>query len=593
MSLCFNCQLLEKSFGPQRLFKGLSLSLFSGDRVGLIGPNGAGKSTLLKILAGLEHPDAGTLFIRKGLRVGYVPQLVEFADESPLAILIQSLKDSGLPESEKKRIAQTWLSKLGFERETPSVALLSGGWQKRLSIAEALLQAPDILLLDEPTNHLDLEGVIWLEKFLMREGRTFIMVSHDRSILENLTNRIVEINPLYPQGLFAVEGSYHTFLEKKAQLVAGQQEQERSVAGQVRKETDWVRRSPKARTTKSQSRVDAAQELFQKHDELQKRNTRKKAAIQFEASERQTHQLVTVKSLQMEIGGKRLFKNLDITLSRGMRLGLMGPNGSGKTTFLKLLAGEMTPTQGTIKRADDLKIVYFDQHRDRLSLDLSLKEALAPTGDYVYFQGKPIHVNGWCKRFLFSPELLGTPLKKLSGGERARLSIARLMLQPADLLLLDEPTNDLDIETLQTLEETLMQFPGAVVLITHDRVMLDQLCNVFLAFGDPGHVGQYAEYAQWESAQKSTSKAQEVKRIEKELPPSKNTSGLDYKEKKEYERIEKTLIEREQRLSELSATLEQLADQPKKLQEVCEQIATIKEEIDELYHRWEELAKRF
>lgn len=593
MSLFLSCQALEKSFGSQKLFRDLSLSVFSGDRIGLIGPNGAGKSTLLKMIAGIETSDSGQLSMRRELCIGYVPQTSEFPDRSSLEILVDELRGEPLSDEEKRRHAKTWLSKLGFQDIEASAGRLSGGWKKRLSIAQALLHNPQMLLLDEPTNHLDLEGILWLEKFLLRELTTFIIVSHDRYFLQNLTNRIIEINPLYPKGLLSIEGSYSNFLEKRELFIEGQLEQERSIAGKARRETDWIRRSPKARTTKSQSRIDAAHEIFREHEDLKKRNTQKSADIRFEASERQTHQLVVIKSLRAEIEGKLLFKDLNLTLSPGTRLGLMGPNGSGKTTFLKLLAGEMTPTQGTIKQANDLKIVYFDQHRDKLSLDLTLREALSPQGDYVYFQGRPIHVNGWCKRFLFSPDFLGMPLKKLSGGERARLAIARLMLQPADLLLLDEPTNDLDIETLETLEETLMDFPGAVVLITHDRCMLDRLCNVFLALGDPDKIGLYADYAQWEATQSKKPAPDKVKKEEKEKSSPNKEKTLSYREKKECEQLEKMISEKEKEMEILNTSLaeEEVAKNSQKLQEICQKIAEIEKVINTLYDRLFELDK--
>jgi ABC transport system ATP-binding/permease protein len=592
MSLLLNCQSLEKSFGSQELFQDLSLSVFLGDRIGLIGPNGAGKSTLLKILSGREPSDAGNISIKKDLRIGYVPQMSDVEDASPLEILLATFREEdSLPDYERRYLAETWLSKLGFPESESSAALLSGGWKKRLLIAKALLHEPDVVFFDEPTNHLDLEGIIWLETFLLRELKTFVIVSHDRYFLENVTNKTMEINRLYPKGILSIEGSYNHFLESKAQFIEGQLEQERSIAGKVRRETDWVRRSPKARTTKSQSRLDAADEIFKEHKELQRRNTQKTADIRFESSERQTQQLVVMKNLRMEIGGKLLFKNLDMTIAPGTRLGLMGPNGSGKTTFLKLLAGELSPTQGTLKEAQDLKIVYFDQHRDKLSLDITLREALSPDGDHVYFQGRPIHVNGWCKKFLFSPDYLGMPIKKLSGGERARIAIARLMLKPADLLLLDEPTNDLDIETLETLEETLREFPGAVVLITHDRCMLDRLCNVFLALGDPEEVKSYAEYSQWEAAQSKKPVSQENKKIEKESSTPNKKSGPSYKEKKEAEQIEKTIYKEEKELEELKSklTLDSIIKDPKKLEDICKKIAVIEDKITALYSRWSEI----
>lgn len=574
---------MDKSFGSQRLFQGLSLSIFAGDRLGLIGPNGAGKSTLLKILAGCELPDAGTLAPRKDLRIGYVTQSNDFPDLTPLEILLERLEsESSIPDYQKVNLAETWLSKLGFEGKEGSAKLLSGGWKKRLAIALELLTQPDLLLLDEPTNHLDLEGVLWLEKFLLREVPTFILVSHDRYFLENLTNRITEINTIYPEGLISIEGSYNNFLEKKRLFIDGQYQQERSLATKVRRETDWLRESPKARTTKAQSRIDKAHEILAEHADIKKRNTERKASIQFEASERQTRQLLVAKSVKFSFEHRSLFQNLDLTLSPGTRLGLIGSNGSGKTTFLRLLAGELNPTTGTIKKADPLKIVYFDQHRMQLPLHLTLREALAPDGDYVFFRGNPIHVNGWCKRFLFSPDSLGMPLSTLSGGERARIAIAHLMLQPADLLLLDEPANDLDIATLQTLEENLVDFPGALVLITHDRCMLEKICNSFLAFGTSEQTEMFASLSQWEAAQKKTQKPkkQEVTPKEKVLPQ---------KDKRERERIEKLIAQKEKELSELNNLLTNPEHSPTQLQEICEQIADVQKIIDENYFRWMDL----
>jgi len=596
MSLLISCQAVSKSFGSRILFEDLSLSIFSGDRIGVIGPNGAGKSTFMKILAGKEKIDAGSYTAKKDLKVGYVAQKNEFERKLPEEILVEAISESfHLQDYEKHLKAQIWLSKLGFEKQAEIVASdLSGGWKKRLAIAVSLINEPDVLLLDEPTNHLDLEGILWLEKFLMKEASTFLMISHDRYVLEHLTNKMVEINPLYPKGLFAVSDSYFRFLEKKELFIEGQLEQERSIAGKAKRELDWVRTSPKARTTKSQARLDAAEEIFKKHQDLKKRNTQKKASIEFEASERQTRQLVVMKSLKMELGGRVLFKDLNLTLSPGVRLGLMGPNGSGKTTLLKIIAKELTPSQGTIKFADDLKIVYFDQHRNKLAGNTTLKEALAPNGDHVYYQGRPIHVSGWCKRFLFSPDLLDMPIEKLSGGERARIAIARLMLEPADVLLLDEPTNDLDITTLETLEETLSEFVGAVVLITHDRCMLDRLCNLFLGLGEENHVDTFAEYAQWEEASVKRALEKKQKKEEKIVSTAdlaKKNKTLSYKDKRELEMIEKKMEELEASILKSNQLLSEPStlENPALLTKICKEIDLLQHELDTLYERWAEL----
>jgi len=584
MTLLLSCQSLEKSFGSRSLFKNLNLNIFSKDRMGLVGPNGAGKTTLLKIIAGEEKTDEGILSPRKGLKIGYLPQSCEFPEITPQEALLQAMGTLDIPSYEKENLAKIWLSKLGFTGKEPLASNLSGGWKKRLGLAKELLSSPDLLLLDEPTNHLDLEGIIWLEQFLMKEAPAYLLVSHDRYFLQNTTNKIVEIDSSYPTGLFSVEGTYAQFLEKKEHFLEGQIQQEKSMATKARRETEWLRQGVKARTTKSQARIDEAHEIQKEHSALQNRNRQRKADIDFSASERETTKLITVKNLSKKMGEKTLFRQLDLTLSPGSRIGLMGPNGSGKTTLLKLLANEISPDQGTIKPADELQIVYFDQHRTKLSLDLTLREALSPNGDYVLFRGRPIHVNGWCKRFLFSPDILDLKLSKLSGGERARISIAHLMLQPADVLLLDEPTNDLDIPTLETLEESLLDFPGAVVLITHDRCMLDRICNSLLALGDTEIPAFYADFSQWEKSQKSQPASEK-----NEKQP--NSTKSSYTTKKEIEQIERKITKSEEEIKKLNLLLESpdVVLQSEKLSVICKQIQVIELQIEQLYIQWETL----
>ena len=593
MSLFLNCQNLGKSFGSRLLFEGLSLSIFSGDRVGLIGPNGSGKTTLLKMLAGKESPDEGTISAKRDLRIGYVPQTCTFLDLKPEEVLMKAFPfEDERPDYERELLVKTWLTKLGFTGKEPSADRLSGGWKKRLSVAKELLLSPDLLLLDEPTNHLDLEGILWLEKFLMREAPSFLLVSHDRYFLQNMVNRTIEINPVYPHGLFSIEGSYSHFLEKKEEFLKGQLEQERSIASKARRELDWLRQSPKARTSKSKSRVADAHEILEELSQIQKRNTLKKAGVDFAATARETRKLLVATNVAKSAGERLLFHHLDFTLSPGTKIGLMGPNGSGKTTLLKMIAGEETPDQGTIKRADDLKIVYFDQHRLQLSDKMTLRQALSPKGDFISFRGQMVHVNGWCKRFLFSPNLLDMPLSKLSGGEKARISIAHLMLQPADLLLLDEPTNDLDIATLETLEESLLEFPGALVLIAHDRCMLDRVCNTLLALGDPQQTSFFADYSQWERAHREDGSLKKSKDVKQETGQKK--AKLTYTEKHEYEQIEGKIAGLEEEVKRLNQSLEDpaIAEKPDQLQSLCSQIGLVENQIEQLYLRWEELEKK-
>lgn len=592
--LLYNAESVSKSFGTKRLFTDLSISVFSQDQIGLIGENGSGKSTFLKILAGLESADAGQLSPRRGLKIGYLPQVCEFSEESPMQVLLNAFpKTSELADYEKEQQAKIWLSKLGFTGKESVSSHLSGGWKKRLMLAKEMLLEPDLLLLDEPTNHLDLEGILFLEKFLKQEAPTYLLVSHDRYFLQETTNRIIEISPAYPKGLFAIDGSYENFLEKKESFLQGQLQQERSLASKARRETEWLRSNPKARTSKSVARIDQAHELLDDLADVRKRNQKQRAAIHFASSERETRKLLVAKNLQKQLEGKLLFQGLDFTLSLGTRIGLMGPNGSGKTTLLRLLANELSPDLGTIKRADALKTVYFDQHRNQLPDTLSLREALCPNGDFVTYQGQSIHVNGWCRRFLFSPEQLDLPIGKLSGGERARIQIAHLMLQPADLLLLDEPTNDLDIPTLEILETSLLEFPGAIVLITHDRCMLDRICNLFLALSSPLENALFADYAQWQASVKKTSPTP-TERKQGSVASLSEKPKLSYAEKKEYDQIEGKIQKREAELRELTHLLEseEVGQNPTRLSEVGTAISLVETQIEQLYIRWEELDKK-
>ncbi len=572
--LLLTAESISKSYGTKRLFSGLGFSIFSQDRVGLIGQNGCGKSTLMKILVGLEEYDEGRLSVKKGLKISYLPQTCEFPDENP----VELMNTYGDELAVKK-----WMSKLGFTGEEQSAARLSGGWKKRLRLVQEMLGEPDLLLLDEPTNHLDLEGVLFLEKFLKHEVSAYLIISHDRYFLNHVTNRVIEIDSVYPEGFFSINAPYLDFLVKKEAFLQGQLEKERSLRSKAKRELDWLRASPKARTTKSRSRVDRAHEVMQDLSDVKSRNTHKRADIDFVSSKRETKKLLVAKSLSMSMGEKQLFSALDFTLSPGTRLGLMGPNGCGKTTLLRLIADELKPDSGTLKRADQLKIVYFDQHRNQLPDHLTLREALSPNGDYVDFHGQQIHINGWCQRFLFTPDMLDMPLNKLSGGERARIAIAHLMLQPADLLLLDEPTNDLDIPTLETLERSLLEFPGALVLITHDRCMLDRICNAFLSLEN---ATLYADYAQWSQTQKKQAAKP------KKSAPVKKKPSLSYKEKREYEGMEEKISELEQKGKELTQLIESETLTSEELTQKCQEIAMIDTQIEQLFLRFEELDQK-
>lgn len=602
-TILLSCDGLSKSFGATPLFTDLSFSISEQDRIGLVGPNGSGKSTLLTILAGLEQPDRGSRALRRQIRLGYVPQEPRFSDSASVEnILTQALLEEGLdPAEHGGRIAKA-LSIGEFERANQPVAVLSGGWRKRLAIARVLMLEPDVVLLDEPTNHLDLDGILWLEGLLRTDVRAFVVVSHDRRFLESVATRIVELNRRHPQGLFENRGRYSDFLEQRDAALAAHAEYQASLANRVRREIEWLRRGPKARTTKAKFRVEAAHGLISELHDLESRRDQPAAGLDFTASGRRSKQLLVAKQIGLSFEGRPIVQRLDATLGPGDRLGVLGPNGSGKTTVLKLLAGSLEPDTGTITRADKLRVVMFEQHRDSLDQQSTLRRALAPHGDAVLYRDRPVHLVSWAKRFLFRPEQLDLPVARLSGGEQARLLIARLMLEPADVLLLDEPTNDLDMPTLDVLEDTLLEFPGALVLVTHDRWLLDRVANRLLALDGRGGADWYADYAQWEA---SAIRRGRVTRAAQD-DPSSSTAGksapsparrraLSYREQREWDQMESAIAQAEDRVR----ACRQAADDPaivsdaEALHTRHAALEAAHADVDRLYARWAELeAKR-
>lgn len=594
--MLLSCESLTKSYGVKPLFADLSLGLSEGDHVGLIGPNGSGKSTLLKILAGLEEPDRGTRSLRRQVRIGYVPQEPSFAEDHTIEeALTQVLLDEGLdPHEHGSRIAKA-LSLGRFPEPEQTIATLSGGWKKRLAIARSLMLEPDVLLMDEPTNHLDVEGILWLESLLQAEPHAFLVVSHDRRFLESVTSRVWELNRCYPNGIFQVNGRYSDFLVQREAALQAQADHHASLANRVRREVEWLRRGPKARTTKAKARVDAAGRLIDELQDLDSRQRQASAAIDFTASGRKSKQLLVATGLGTSLGGRLIVSDLDMQLGPGERVGLLGPNGSGKTTLLKLLAGTLKPDTGTITRADRLRIVTFEQHRESLDQQSTLRRALAPAGgDAVVYQERSVHLMSWAKRFLFRPEQLDLPVSRLSGGEQARLLIAQLMLQPADLLILDEPTNDLDIPTLDVLEDSLLEFAGALVLVTHDRWLLDRVSTRLLALDGTGRAEWFADYAQWESTQARKAgdgRRAPVSAIGNTVTVLSKRKGLSYRERQEWETIEQKILKGEEVVAACQAAANDpaIASSAEALQERHAALHAAQVEVERLYARWTEL----
>jgi ABC transport system ATP-binding/permease protein len=595
LALLLNAQSLSKSFGADPLFREVNFIVSEGDRIGLIGPNGSGKSTLLQILAGLLPPDEGEVALRKRTRLAIVTQDSQFtAGHTVRAVVEHSLERSDIPKEEwEARLVET-LGRAGFDDFQQDAAALSGGWRKRLAIAEALVQDPGILLLDEPTNHLDLAGIEWLEALLASARFASVIVSHDRYLLENAASEMAELNRAYPGGLLRVPGNYSAFLEKKSDYLHAQARRQESLENRVRREIEWLRRGAKARTTKSKARIGRAQEMIAELADLESRSRTATAAVDFSATDRKTKRLLTLENASCSLGGRTLFESLEFPITAGMRVGLVGPNGSGKTTLLRILRGDLEPASGTVHRADQLRVVYFDQTR-QIDPSLTLRRALAPEGDSVIYQGRVIHVAGWAARFLFTAEQLNQTVGKLSGGERARVLIARLMLEPADVLLLDEPTNDLDIPTLEVLEENLLEFPGALVLVTHDRYLLDNVSTVVLGLDGQGAWQRFADYSQWDEWI-ATRRRVKAKPVAAQPPPAASAAKkkLSYIEAREYESIEPRIHEAEQRLEAARAALQStgVVSDAKRMSEAWQEVQDSEKAVSDLYERWAELESK-
>jgi len=588
--LLLSCEAVSVAYGSRSLFDDLSFGLFEGDQAGLVGPNGSGKSTLLKILTGVTTPDRGVRSLRGGVRVGYVPQDPVFSAGGTVGDVVMAALAGVDEEDRPGRIAQA-LGRAGFADGRVDVDTLSGGWRKRLAIARELAAAPDILLMDEPTNHLDMEGILWLEDVLTERARACLVVSHDRYFLEHVATRMLELNRVYPDGLFEAEGRYSEFLARRDEFLRGQQAYQESLANTVRREIEWLRRGAKARSTKAKGRIKEAGRLIEELEDGRARGVTAAAGIDFTSSQRRTRRLLVARGVSKSLGGRRLVSDLDLAITPGTRVGLIGPNGSGKTTLLNVISGALAADAGVIERADGLRVVRFEQERGGLDPTQSLRRALAPEGDTVTWQGRSVHVASWAKRFLFRPEQLEVPVGRLSGGEQARILIARLMREPADLLILDEPTNDLDIPTLEVLEDSLAEFDGGLVLVTHDRFMLERVSTMILALDGEGGTATFADYAQWEAVQSAAEPAprQATERASaRERPRPKR---LGYREQREWDGMERAILAAERAVEARQREVDDpaIASDPTALQTRYAALGAAQADVNRLYARWAEL----
>ena len=597
MTVLFNAQTISKAFGDDTLFTDLSFDIKEGEKLGLIGMNGSGKSTLLRIIAGLTLPDEGEAALKPAMITAFLAQEDELdPDLTVEQILYQALESQGLDDKERHRRVNQGLGKGGFIDPSQKVCLLSGGWRKRLSIVRALSLEPDLLLLDEPTNHLDIAGILWLETILNASPFSFVLVSHDRIFLENVCSHTMEIARYFDRGYFKIQGQYRLFEKEREKYLEAQAKRQASLASKMRREEEWLRQGPKARTSKAKYRIEQAETLRQELAEVQTRNRQTaKVDIDFSATGRQTKKLIRAHNLTKAFDGQPLFAGLTFELGPGFCLGVVGDNGSGKSTFLSLVEQKSEPDLGNVKWAENLKVAVFDQNRTKLNPEHTLRQALNPEGgDAVMFKDRSLHVVSWAKRFLFMPDQLDMPVGRLSGGEKARIILAGLMRQPCDVLLLDEPTNDLDILSLEVLETSIREFPGAVIIVSHDRYLMDNVCHRIL-YLDKGHPPVfYKTFDQIMATRKDRGSAAKPKKTAspgKPAPKKKKKAGLTYKDKFELEHIEEKILEAEEAVAELTEAVQakDAVSNPEKLTEICARLETAESLVQHLYDRWEEL----
>ncbi|MBF0360420.1 MAG: ABC-F family ATP-binding cassette domain-containing protein [Oligoflexia bacterium] len=612
---------LKKSFAARPLFEKLTFAIEKGERIGLIGPNGVGKSTLLRIIAGLDQADEGTISFERGLRIAYLEQIPKFNLNANATIESSIMEGAGdVHDWQDQAKAEELISKLsisyeksGLDIKTPIVQL-SGGWKKRVALARELLKHPDILLLDEPTNHLDVESIIWLEEMLARAPFATLTVTHDRLFLQKVSNRIIELDPKNPGGLLSVNGDYLDYLKLKEEIIATSERQEIKLKNTLRRETEWLLRGAKARTTKQQARIERAEELQKSVEEISARNVNAKVRIDFQLAEKNPKKLIEAVGICKSYNNKLVIPPIDILITRKSRIGLLGVNGCGKTTLIRLLLDQESSDGGKLVHAEKLQVAWFEQNRDSLDPNLSILKTVCPNGDHVDYHGGKVHIKSYLSRFLFNQQQMEMPVGKLSGGEQGRVMIALLMLKPANMLVLDEPTNDLDMATLEILQEVLKEFEGAVILVTHDRYFLDQVTEQIYAFEKNSHgqkeIMKFYGLEQWQSwrdsspslssssaadpasnTPSSSSNTNSNTNINPNINPNEKKKKLSFKEQRELQSMESTILEKESNLKKLTEE----SNDPKtisngrRLSEIAIEMQKLQEEIDKLYARWAEL----
>ncbi|MEW6164276.1 MAG: ATP-binding cassette domain-containing protein [Pseudomonadota bacterium] len=617
--------------GHVPLLDAAGFQLDAGERVALIGRNGTGKSSLLAVLAGLAPLDDGTLWTQPALKLGYVPQeppfdpaltvfeavvagmgatarlLAEYhaiahglteagTDHAALLEGMETLQHEmetlGVWAYESR--AEQVISRFALDADA-RVGTLSGGQKKRLALAQALAVAPEVLLLDEPTNHLDIAAIEWLEEFLLESGVTLLFITHDRRFLDRLATRIVELD----RGrLASYPGSYAAYRTRKEQELADEAQAGARFDKLLKEEEAWIRQGVEARRTRAVFRVQRLDRL--RAERAARRERMGQVKLQLDSGEKSGQLVAELLHVDKSFGDKQVVRDFSCRILRGDRIGLIGPNGAGKTTLLRLILGELAPDGGTVKRGTKLEIAYFDQFRAQLDPEATLADVISPGSDYVEIAGTRKHVVGYLGDFLFAPQRARSPVKSLSGGERNRLLLARLFARPANVLVLDEPTNDLDIDTLDLLEDLLQDYAGTVFLVSHDRAFLDAIVTQTIAAEGTGiwreYAGGYSDWADYQARRREAERAEKASTPQKSAPAGRREekpkgAKLSWKEQRELDALPERIAALEEEQKTLTACLEDpaLYEKPQEAQTIAARLAAIDAELLELLERWEAL----
>lgn len=616
---------LAKSYSEKNLFNDISLSINDGEKIGLVGINGTGKSTLLKVIAGLEPYDAGKILYRNSLKIEYLPQnpIFEsgttildhvFKGSSPVMTLLRAYElalretsahpgDEQLAKrliglSQKMDIMAAWsietevksiLTRLGIDDFSADVGKLSGGQRKRVAIASALISPADLLILDEPTNHIDSDTVDWLEKYLNKRNGALLMVTHDRYLLDRIANRMLELDD---GKLYSYQpANYSKYLELKAERVEQGEANERKRQGLIRRELEWIRRGARARSTKQKARIDRFERLTGEQSAVRKENLDIQAGFS-----RLGKKIISLEGVSKSFSCGEIIKNFSYNLLRDDRVGIIGPNGSGKSTLMKIFSGSLKPDTGTVSIGETVKIGYFSQENDGMDTSsMRVIEYIREQAEWITTENGTVSASQMLERFLFPPSVQWTPVSKLSGGEKRRLYLLRILMGAPNILMLDEPTNDLDIQTLSILEEYIEEFPGAVIAVSHDRYFLDRVAGNILSFEGEGRIkpynGNYSDYRDCvlqEPAEIPMSSPTKPKMTEKTEKTDKKDKPLKFtfKEQREFDQIDGIIAALESDLSRASAQMKEAESDYQRLQQLMAEKEQLEAQLDSAINRW-------